>query len=199
MAKKRFLPPGMRKKQLLESARKILNKKGYSLTRISDIVKDAGVSQGTFYLYFGSKEDVVVELGNCLIEEAMSEIEKNCDPANETMETTLASVLAGYYQSCARYEDVIACAGNGGRAGISESRWNQIYDPLNRYALGLVQTWQERGELAADHDPDTVSWLLIDTVNGGMGRILGASGSRVSDDYEAHILRWTLAALRNYR
>ena len=36
--------------------------KGYESATISDIVKRAGVAQGTFYLYFESKKGVVVEL-----------------------------------------------------------------------------------------------------------------------------------------
>ncbi|MCY7483249.1 TetR/AcrR family transcriptional regulator [Paenibacillus alvei] len=36
--------------------------KGYHCTKISDVVKAAGVSQGTFYWYFQSKEQIVLEL-----------------------------------------------------------------------------------------------------------------------------------------
>ena len=35
-----------------EEVRKVLREKGYDSTTVSDIVKEAGVAQGTFYLYF---------------------------------------------------------------------------------------------------------------------------------------------------
>ncbi|WP_084224702.1 TetR/AcrR family transcriptional regulator [Paenibacillus pectinilyticus] len=35
---------------------------GYHNTKVSDVVKSAGVSQGTFYWYFQSKEQLAVEL-----------------------------------------------------------------------------------------------------------------------------------------
>jgi len=51
-----------KKEQLLTSARKVMFKKGYTATRVSDIVSDANVAQGTFYIYFKSKEDVLEEM-----------------------------------------------------------------------------------------------------------------------------------------
>ncbi len=50
------------KEKLLNSAKKLFSKKGYYETKVSDIVADAGLSQGTFYLYFKSKEDIFIEL-----------------------------------------------------------------------------------------------------------------------------------------
>lgn len=50
------------REDLVESARSVMAEKGYSRTRISDIVDKAGVAKGTFYLYFKSKEGVLEEL-----------------------------------------------------------------------------------------------------------------------------------------
>ena len=64
-----------KKEQLMTSARKVMYKKGYSATRVSDIVADAKVAQGTFYLYFKSKEDVLlemIEIINCEREKMLS-------------------------------------------------------------------------------------------------------------------------------
>lgn len=51
-----------RRRQLLEAARSRFVALGYAKTPVSAIVKDAGVSQGTFYLYFASKQAVLVDL-----------------------------------------------------------------------------------------------------------------------------------------
>ncbi len=50
------------KEKLLQAAKLSFSEKGYWKTKISDIVKEAGVSQGTFYIYFKSKEDIFKEL-----------------------------------------------------------------------------------------------------------------------------------------
>jgi AcrR family transcriptional regulator len=51
-----------RREQILSAARAVFGDKGYENATISDIVKKAGVAQGTFYLYFESKKAVVVDL-----------------------------------------------------------------------------------------------------------------------------------------
>lgn len=55
---------------ILEAAEKVIGKQGFSLSSIADITRAAGVAQGTFYIYFRSKEDVfrelVLELGRVL-------------------------------------------------------------------------------------------------------------------------------------
>jgi AcrR family transcriptional regulator len=51
--------PEERKAELLEAAKRLFREKGYDETSVSDIVKAVGVSQGTFYWYFDSKEDLL--------------------------------------------------------------------------------------------------------------------------------------------
>jgi AcrR family transcriptional regulator len=51
-------PSTSTKEQLINAAVKIFQQKGFQKTRISDIVSEAGLAQGTFYLYFESKEEI---------------------------------------------------------------------------------------------------------------------------------------------
>ena len=51
-------------KQLVGAAVDLFYEKGFQSTRISDIVGKAGVAQGTFYLYFKSKEEVFLHICN---------------------------------------------------------------------------------------------------------------------------------------
>jgi len=54
---------------LIESAIRIFQQKGFQMTRVSDIVSDAGVAQGTFYNYFKSKEEIFRDICNEFIEQ----------------------------------------------------------------------------------------------------------------------------------
>ncbi len=51
-----------RRKQILSSALKLFAIKGLGATKITDIVRDSGISQGLLYHYFRSKEEIFVEL-----------------------------------------------------------------------------------------------------------------------------------------
>lgn len=45
--------------ELVEAALELFVARGYSATRLEDVAQRAGVSKGTIYLYFGSKEELM--------------------------------------------------------------------------------------------------------------------------------------------
>jgi AcrR family transcriptional regulator len=48
-----------KKDRILEASISLIRNQGYENTSVSQIVKEAGVAQGTFYLYFNSKNSLV--------------------------------------------------------------------------------------------------------------------------------------------
>lgn len=54
--------PEERRRELIDAAEQLFIAKGYEQTSISDIVREVSVSQGAFYYYFESKEDVLVAI-----------------------------------------------------------------------------------------------------------------------------------------
>jgi AcrR family transcriptional regulator len=74
--------PEVRRKELIDTAERLFIAKGYDQTSISDIVKEVNVSQGAFYYYFDSKEDVLVavmEKQIALMESDFIQIANNSD------------------------------------------------------------------------------------------------------------------------
>ncbi len=70
--------------KILVSATKVFAKKGFFNARISDIAKEAKVADGTIYLYFNNKFDILIsvleeEIGK-IIEQIQKAIEKETDP-----------------------------------------------------------------------------------------------------------------------
>ncbi|WP_343995098.1 TetR/AcrR family transcriptional regulator [Nocardioides dubius] len=57
-----------RRAALLVAARTVFERKGFLDTRVSDIVREAGVSQGTFYTYFDTKEAIFTEAARATID-----------------------------------------------------------------------------------------------------------------------------------
>ncbi len=62
--------PEIRRTEIIDIAEELFLKSGYNETAVSDIVKRVGVSQGTFYYYFKSKEDIL----NAIIERYIDDI-----------------------------------------------------------------------------------------------------------------------------
>ncbi|MCW7754882.1 TetR/AcrR family transcriptional regulator [Desulfobotulus sp. H1] len=50
------------RQNILDAAVRIFREKGFQKARVSDIVSAAGLAQGTFYLYFRSKEDIARQI-----------------------------------------------------------------------------------------------------------------------------------------
>ena len=67
----------IKRESLLETAFRLFTSKGIQKTSISDIVEDAGVAKGTFYLYFKDKYDI----RNKLIAHKSSEVFRRADGA----------------------------------------------------------------------------------------------------------------------
>jgi AcrR family transcriptional regulator len=48
-----------RRRQILEAAMNVFSKKGFHAANVSDVAAEAGVSQGTIYWYFDSKDELL--------------------------------------------------------------------------------------------------------------------------------------------
>src|SRR3984957_6022126 len=53
-----------RRQQILAAALRCFARNGFHNTTITDVVRESGVSQGTFYLYFETKDDVIAALAD---------------------------------------------------------------------------------------------------------------------------------------
>ena len=51
-----------RKSQILDAAEQVFTRKGFDEARMDDIAEETGVSKGTLYLYFKSKDDLIVAI-----------------------------------------------------------------------------------------------------------------------------------------
>lgn len=58
----RTKPPEQRREELMNAAAKLFVGNGVKATSIDAIAEAAGVAKGTFYLYFATKDDIVVAL-----------------------------------------------------------------------------------------------------------------------------------------
>ncbi|MBP2654841.1 MAG: transcriptional regulator, TetR family [Firmicutes bacterium] len=67
--------PQTRIAEILDTAEFLFNERGYHQTAISDIVKEIGVAQGTFYYYFKSKEEVLEAIVVRYLAKVIAEIE----------------------------------------------------------------------------------------------------------------------------
>ena len=99
----------VRREQLLGAARRVFREKGYNGATISDIVREAGVAQGTFYLYYSSKNAVAISLMEGVMERMASAAE-SAMKSEDSFEMKLGTLIGASFQVARQNADLFALA-----------------------------------------------------------------------------------------
>lgn len=126
-----------KKKSLIKAGAKVFSEKGFINSSIKNITDEADVAVGTFYSYFKSKEEVLEQIYDDLLEEsihASSEIAssiKNADSILEKFTMALTGAVLTYAKNKEASRIVLVKG-----AGINETLENkrfQLIDKTNEY------------------------------------------------------------------
>lgn len=110
------------KESLIESAYDSFSKNGYDQTRIEDITEKVDVSARTFFRYFSSKEDVVLEYQVIEYEEIISELSAN--NSDDKIFTALRKAAVKVTRGCEE-----------GAYGIDPNRFRTLRDLIRNHPL----------------------------------------------------------------
>jgi len=78
-----------RKDQILNAAEEVFTEKGFDEARMEDIADELGLSKGTVYLYFKSKNDLIISILDRLFEREFSQLENREDENMSAVEGIL--------------------------------------------------------------------------------------------------------------
>src|SRR4051794_5473288 len=68
---------GDKRDRILRAAVKVFARNGFHATRVSEVAKAAGVADGTIYLYFKSKEELLVSLFEDRVDKLLAFMSEN--------------------------------------------------------------------------------------------------------------------------
>ena len=83
---------GDKRERILRAAVKVFAKTGFYAARVSEVAKAAGVADGTIYLYFKSKDELLVSLFEDRVEKLLSYLQKEL-PKLDTATDKLRRVI----------------------------------------------------------------------------------------------------------
>jgi len=98
-----------RKDRIMEAALRIFAEKGFQTATITEISKEAGVSEATIYEYFGTKEDLLFAIPEKISNDTYEEMGRFL-PYIKGVEGRLRAMLLGYinlYQSNPHYSALV--------------------------------------------------------------------------------------------
>ncbi|MFD1039569.1 TetR/AcrR family transcriptional regulator [Virgibacillus byunsanensis] len=85
-------------KQIIEAAVEVIAENGYHASQVSKIAKKAGVADGTIYLYFKNKEDILVSVFKEKMGQFVEQISTSIDKKQNAREKLLTLIEKHYYQ-----------------------------------------------------------------------------------------------------
>lgn len=162
--------PAVRKAEILHAADKLFRDKGYENTAVSDIVKDVGVSQGTFYYYYKTKEEILDALLMSVWEQLSAVLSRIADAKDRSVIARLKQILMMLFQP--ETQESWACWFKEPPKGETErlhTRCNLMRDQYVKPHLQLlVMAGMSEGVFEKAEFPD----VLIEIVFNGITRYM---------------------------
>ncbi|TGB04115.1 TetR/AcrR family transcriptional regulator [Halobacillus salinus] len=84
-------------KQIIDAAVEVIAENGYHSSQVSKIAKKAGVADGTIYLYFKNKEDILVSLFQEKMGQFIEKIEQETN-SRQTAEEKLLKLVETHFE-----------------------------------------------------------------------------------------------------
>src|SRR5690625_3294012 len=85
-------------KQIIDAAVKVIAENGYTKSQVSKIAKQAGVADGTIYLYFKNKDDILVSVFKEKMGQFIEKISQQIDRENRADDKLLTLIEMHFLQ-----------------------------------------------------------------------------------------------------
>lgn len=149
--------------EILEAAMQVFVERGYAATRLEDVAARAGVTKGTMYLYFESKEAVFKEMVRTALAPAIERVEQvaqaHSGSARDLVEKIVRVRWQGLFESSLSGIPKLMMSEAGNFPELARWYHDEILERLNRPMLAALRLGIERGEFR-DVDPEIVMKLI---------------------------------------
>ncbi|MBS3680394.1 TetR family transcriptional regulator [Ornithinibacillus massiliensis] len=152
-----------KKERIIHAAMDVFTEKGLEKTKVSDIVKKAGIAQGTFYIYFSSKLSVVPSIAEVMVEKTLSEIIKKVNK-NDPFSEQMKDVIDVAFSVTKEYRQIFALVYAGLASTDYLQEWEALYSQYYSWMSRFLGEAKEAGTLRQNLDPDQTAVLLIDLI-----------------------------------
>jgi TetR/AcrR family transcriptional regulator, fatty acid metabolism regulator protein len=155
----RRLPPEERREQIVRAVLDVVAEYGVPEATIARIAKAAGVSEGTLYVYFASRKEMLVAALQSILGEMFQLIDSS--DGGDAL-ARLRSIEAAHAEQMSAerglmaypwFEFIAAGPQVGIRDAVADTH-RSAYEHLKR----IIVDGQEKGAIRPDADPDRLAW-----------------------------------------
>ena len=152
------------RRRLLNAAEQEFGAKGYHGASVSSITQRADIAQGTFYLYFHSKEEMFVTLVRDIGHQLRSHASQAIAGAKDRLEAERLG-LEAFLQFTTRHRGLYRIVQES--QFVDPQIFREYYERLAEGYAGALAAAAKKGELS-DGDAETRAWSMM-----GIGHFLG--------------------------
>lgn len=155
----------LRRQAIAETAIVLFKTQGYGNTTVEQIARQAGVSVPTVFKYFGSKQEIILEMLKEADRRAIvdsHDLQLDGDPVEALC--LLEQKIVGYALTtlpAALWRELLPLVLSGGSDGLPEA-YRQLNNSLQGEIAGVLRALQQRGRLRSDLDVELAAFLLND-------------------------------------
>jgi AcrR family transcriptional regulator len=165
--------------QILSAAIDVISEKGIQKTTISDIVKRADTAQGTFYLYFESKNALIPAIAQNLLSITLKRLIERV-PKESHLWDAFAIYIDVTFEITEEYKDIILLCYSGTAFDYSMETWEIIYTPLYEWFNELLEKGINNRDVLATIPIHWTSKLIINSVENAAERFFIANDQHLT-------------------
>lgn len=158
----------VRKKEIIEAARKLIYKKGSEHVTVNNIAKEVKISEAAIYRHFRNKKEILSFLASHITESLMQDIDsagQNGISSPDNIGGILRSHFSKIEQKRGVSFQVIAEIISFGDKKLNR----QVYDDIQKYIQrfrGLLDNGIKAGLIRQDIDPEATALLIFGMIQG---------------------------------
>jgi len=152
--------------RILDAAIFVFAEKGFHVARISDIADRAGVADGTIYLYFKHKEDILLSIFEEKMDTLMAELGEALQGVSDPRDRVRAFARHHVYQLRKHPElaQVFQVELRQSRKFLHDYRPEKLWDYLEMFGK-MVREGQELGLFRPEIDPFVAKWAFFGSLD----------------------------------
>jgi AcrR family transcriptional regulator len=159
-----------KREKIVASAILIFKEKGIEKTKISDIVKEAGIAQGTFYLYFPSKLSLMPAIAEVMVEKTLKIVQDTVQD-NVSFSQKLNQLVDAIFKVTSDYHEVQALIYSGLASTEHLKEWETVYAPIYVWISDLLETAKKEQVIRESVNPEATAKLIIGLIESAAEQI----------------------------
>ena len=152
--------------QILEAAVKVFARQGFHQSTVAEIAKEAGVADGTIYLYFKNKDDILVQFFSFRTKQVFISFREEVDRAQNSLDK-LRNLVRRHLAEFQRDRDgaVVYQVETHQNSRLAEAQIREMSQMYRDLISEIVEQGQQEGKIRRDLYVGLVKRFIIGAVD----------------------------------